>query len=126
MPVHVADMLELNRALSNKFDAVICLDNALSHLLSEADVAQAAAQIRVILRAGGKFVASIRDYDEIVRERPVVQGSALFLMQGTKDSGIGTMSFDSRSIPTLHARVLLAGTTYMLPQSTARPYETSS
>lgn len=54
----VADMLDLT-ALP---DAVTCMDNVLSHL------------VRRKLRSGGLFMASIRDYDSLVREKPVVQG----------------------------------------------------
>ena len=56
------------------FDAVICMDNALPHLESDEQLLQAATQMGRKLRPDGLFVASIRDYDNLVREKPRVQG----------------------------------------------------
>ena len=78
IPFYVADMRRLDDAVTGVFDAVICMDNALPHLLSEAGLVQAAEQVRAKLRPGGKLIASIRDYDEILRERPSVQGPAFY------------------------------------------------
>jgi glycine/sarcosine N-methyltransferase len=70
----VADMLDLAEVPDGEFDAVICMDNALPHLESEEQVLQAAIQMRRKLRADGLFMASIRDYDSLAREKPAVQG----------------------------------------------------
>jgi glycine/sarcosine N-methyltransferase len=70
----VADILDLNSLGGEQFDAVICMDNSLPHLVSTKQLIQAAAQIRARLRHGGFFMASIRDYDRLIEERPVVQG----------------------------------------------------
>jgi glycine/sarcosine N-methyltransferase len=70
----VANMLDLSSLPENQFDAVLCIDNALPHLESEQQLAVAAGQIRSRLRAGGFLIASIRDYDRLMEERPVVQG----------------------------------------------------
>ena len=69
----VADMLDLTVIPDGEFDAVICMDNALPHLESE-QLLQAATQMRRKLRPGALFMASIRDYDSLVRAKPVVQG----------------------------------------------------
>src|SRR5215472_17568227 len=74
IPFYVADMRNLGDVPADGFHAVICMDNALPHLLSAADLTQAAGQIRAKLRTGGTFVASIRDYDAILAQRLVVQG----------------------------------------------------
>ena len=66
IPFYVADMRNLAEVPAAGFHAVICMDNALPHLLTEADVTQAAGQIRAKLHIGGTFVASVRDYDEIL------------------------------------------------------------
>ena len=66
------------------FDAVICIDNALPHLDGLDQVAQATTQIRTKLRPGGLFVAGIRDYDALVREKPVVQGPAFYTDDGRR------------------------------------------
>ena len=70
----VADMLDLTVLPDGEFDAVICMDNALPHLESEEELLRAAAQMRQKLRSGALFMASIRDYDSLAREKPVVQG----------------------------------------------------
>jgi glycine/sarcosine N-methyltransferase len=70
----VADMRELGAVAGDPFDAVICMDNVLPHLESEDDVRLAATQIHARLARGGKFLASIRDYDLLLAEKPVVQG----------------------------------------------------
>lgn len=84
IPFHVADMRALNKVPVAGFQAVICMDNALPHLLSEADLALAVVQIRTKLRAGGTFVASIRDYDEILPRRPLVVGPFFFSDEGKR------------------------------------------
>jgi hypothetical protein len=66
------------------FDAVICMDNALPHLEGAEQMLQALTQIRGKLRAGAVFMASIRDYDSLVQERPVVQGPAFYTDQGKR------------------------------------------
>ena len=80
----VADMLDLTEIPDSDFDAVMCMDNALPHLESDEQLFQAATQIRRKLRAGATFMASIRDYDSLVQERPVVQGPAFYSDQGSR------------------------------------------
>ena len=70
----VADMLDLTVLPDGEFDAVICMDNSLPHLESEEQLLQAATQMGRKLRPGGLFMASIRDYDSLVREKSSVQG----------------------------------------------------
>jgi SAM-dependent methyltransferase len=53
-----------------RFDVVVCADNALPHLLTEADVGAALAEMRRVLRPGGLLLASTRPYDELLRDRP--------------------------------------------------------
>jgi SAM-dependent methyltransferase len=84
IPFYVADMRDLDGVPSAGFHAVICMDNALPHLLSEADLAQAAGQIRAKLCIGGTFVASIRDYDEIIQQRPRCAGPAFYSDEGKR------------------------------------------
>jgi len=74
----VADMLDLSYFGDSHFDAAICMDNSLPHLENGELLLQAATQIRKRLRPGGFFMASIRDYDRLTRERPVVQGPAFY------------------------------------------------
>ena len=62
------------RALSDTFreqsDIVIAMDNALPHMLSRSDLEIAASSIMGQTRQGGIFVASIRDYDSLLDEKP--------------------------------------------------------
>jgi hypothetical protein len=52
------------------FDVVISCDNALPHLLSDADLRLAVRGMWSKLRPGGLLLASLRDYDQILPERP--------------------------------------------------------
>jgi SAM-dependent methyltransferase len=78
LDLFVADMRDLSTLPQDDFDAVVCLDNALPHLDGPAQLSEAATQIRRKLRSGGLFLASIRDYDRLIQEKPVVQGPAFF------------------------------------------------
>ncbi|HWQ52894.1 MAG TPA: class I SAM-dependent methyltransferase [Bryobacteraceae bacterium] len=84
VPLYVADMLQLESVPETGFDAVVCMDNALPHLSSDEHIAQAAGQVRTKLRTGGTFVASIRDYDRLIEERPVIQGPAFLADEGRR------------------------------------------
>ena len=65
-----ADFRVLSDVISEKFDIVIAMDNALPHMLSESDLEKAVRSITERLKTGGLFVASIRDYDLMLKERP--------------------------------------------------------
>ena len=54
------------------FDAVVCADNALPHLLTAPDVRQALAEMRRVAVPGGVVIVTTRDYDELRRTRPEV------------------------------------------------------
>jgi glycine/sarcosine N-methyltransferase len=82
--LRVADMLRLDSVPETGFDAVICMDNALPHFSCNEKLADAAAQVRKKLRAGGVFAASIRDYDHLIKERPVVEGPYFFSNAGRR------------------------------------------
>jgi|SRR5450631_1724936 glycine/sarcosine N-methyltransferase len=82
--LHVADILHLDAVPETGFDAVICMDNALPHFSCEEDLTEAATQALKKLRAGGIFMASIRDYDHLIKERPVVQHPCFFSDAGRR------------------------------------------
>lgn len=79
---YVADMRRLDELPIGGFGVVISMDNALPHLLSDSDLRKAARQMRAKLRPGGTLLASIRDYDQLIGERPAVQGPAFYSDQG--------------------------------------------
>ncbi|QPP07828.1 class I SAM-dependent methyltransferase [Streptomyces bathyalis] len=64
-----ADMRQLPFG-DGRFDAVVCADNSLPHLLTEQDVHTALAGMRRVLRPRGRLLISTRPYDELLRERP--------------------------------------------------------
>ena len=83
MSLQAADMRDLSPVGEGDFDAVVCLDNSLPHL-EEQDLMGAATQVREKLRPGGTFVASLRDYDRLIVERPAVQGPAFYRDAGRR------------------------------------------
>lgn len=52
------------------FDIVLSADNAIPHLLTEADLHKAFQNIYSKLNRNGVFLATIRDYDVLVKEKP--------------------------------------------------------
>jgi glycine/sarcosine N-methyltransferase len=68
--LEVADVRAVRKVVVGTFDAVISCDNALSHLLTEADLDEAIDNVRACLRGGGLLVASVRDYDALAITRP--------------------------------------------------------
>jgi len=65
-----ADFCALSKAFSEQFDIIICMDNALPHMLSPQALETAVKSIVDQIAAGGIFVASIRDYDALLAEKP--------------------------------------------------------
>ena len=65
-----ADLRTLDTQVDGLFDIVISCDNALPHLLNDEELLLAARNIRSKLRQDGLFMASIRDYDQILEEKP--------------------------------------------------------
>jgi glycine/sarcosine N-methyltransferase len=78
IPAFVADMVDLDSVPESNFEAVICMDNALPHLESDEQLVRALRQIRKKLRPQGLLMASIRDYDRLIVEKPKVQGPAFY------------------------------------------------
>ena len=70
MTFGTADLREVDRSVTGPFDLVVSLDNALPHLESDQDLRQALAALRRLLGPDGLFLASVRDYDRLRRERP--------------------------------------------------------
>jgi SAM-dependent methyltransferase len=60
----VADMREAYAHHQAQFDLVIACDNAVPHLLSDADLLHAFREIRRCVRPGGGFLLSVRDYEK--------------------------------------------------------------
>ena len=65
-----ADFCALSDVFSEKFDIVIAMDNALPHMLTADALSTAVKSIVNQLKPGGLFVASIRDYDALLKDKP--------------------------------------------------------
>lgn len=65
-----ADFCALSETFSTQFDIIIAMDNALPHMLSSGDLESAIQSITNQIRKGGMFVASIRDYDALLMDKP--------------------------------------------------------
>ncbi len=63
-----ADWRWLSRDIHNKYDAVICLGNSLTHLFSEQDRRKALAEFYTALRHDGVLILDQRNYDGILDE----------------------------------------------------------
>ena len=65
-----ADFCALSQTFSEQFDIVIAMDNALPHMLSKSALEAAIKSITNQIAPGGLFVASIRDYDALLVDKP--------------------------------------------------------
>jgi len=65
-----ADFRALSKTFSQQFDIVIAIDNALPHMLTKSDLETAVKSIINQIKVGGLFVASIRDYDSLLMDKP--------------------------------------------------------
>ena len=65
-----ADFRALSNAFPEPFDIVIAMDNALPHMLTREALGAAVNSIVGAIRPGGLFVASIRDYDGLLAQKP--------------------------------------------------------
>jgi glycine/sarcosine N-methyltransferase len=73
----VADMRDVDTVAPGRYDAVICCDNSLPHLLDDRDLDRALGAIAHVLTPEGVFLASVRDYDRLRPERPTGTPSVL-------------------------------------------------
>ncbi len=69
----VVDMTDLATIEPAGFDAVLVADNALPHLLSNAELERALSGIAAKLTASGILLATVRDYDSLIVARPTMQ-----------------------------------------------------
>lgn len=80
----VADMREAYTQHQRQFDLVIACDNAVPHLLTEADLLQAFQQFYACTRPGGGCLISIRDYDSEERAGTQVKPYGLRVERETR------------------------------------------
>jgi SAM-dependent methyltransferase len=85
----VSDMRQIASSVSGSFDVVLAFDNSVSHLLDDNDLCAAFQQFLSVLRPGGLFLCSVRDYDKVQRGKPATHlygrreygGEAFYLRQ---------------------------------------------
>ena len=65
-----ADFRALSDTFTEKYDIVIVMDNALPHMLTRGDLEEAIKSIVNQMEKNGILVASIRDYDKLLMEKP--------------------------------------------------------
>src|SRR5437667_12250323 len=66
----VADMRQVGSSVVGSFDVVLAFDNSVSHLLTDDDLRGALREFLGLLRPGGVFLCSVRDYDKGQRGEP--------------------------------------------------------
>jgi len=65
-----ADFCALSDTFKEQFDIIIAMDNALPHMPTEEALGKAVKSIANQIKSGGLFVASIRDYDDLLKKKP--------------------------------------------------------
>ena len=70
IPFTHADFCALSETFSGQFDVIIAMDNALPHMLTRDALESAIKSIISQIVDGGIFVASIRDYDTLLMNKP--------------------------------------------------------
>jgi 2-polyprenyl-3-methyl-5-hydroxy-6-metoxy-1,4-benzoquinol methylase len=80
---HVSDMTSLTEIADCDFDVVAALDNALPHL-TPGQLGRAIAAMSSKLKSNGLFIASIRNYDLDILERPAMQKPSFFGTNGER------------------------------------------
>jgi glycine/sarcosine N-methyltransferase len=72
----ISDFRDLEE-VADHYDVVVCCDNALPHLLHDHEIKSALRAMRSKTRPGGLLIASTRDYDRALIERPVIAAPIL-------------------------------------------------
>jgi glycine/sarcosine N-methyltransferase len=80
---HASDMTSLAEIADRDFDVVAALDNALPHLTAD-QLSRAVEAVGSKLKSNGLFIASIRDYDTLILERPTIQEPAFYGGKGDR------------------------------------------
>lgn len=65
-----ADLRQLDKIIEAKFGVVISFDNSLPHLLKTEDLFLAAQNVLNCMAPQGLFIGSIRDYNQLLAEKP--------------------------------------------------------
>ncbi|WP_426671548.1 class I SAM-dependent DNA methyltransferase [Mucilaginibacter sp. McL0603] len=102
----VADFLRIENEIEDIFDVVISCDNSLPHLLSDAELQLAAKNILSKIKPGGLFIASTRDYDELLKNKPISTYPIISDIDGAKTFTFQTWEWLENNIYTLNHYVI--------------------
>jgi 2-polyprenyl-3-methyl-5-hydroxy-6-metoxy-1,4-benzoquinol methylase len=80
---YVSDMTSLAEIEETGFDVVAAMDNALPHLTVD-ELKRAVKSMGSKLSPGGLFIASTRDYDRFITQRPTMQEPAFYGTEGER------------------------------------------
>ena len=92
--VHVADLRSLEQVHHGGFAAVLACDNAVPHLLSDADILAAFRSCRAQLADGGVLVISVRDYAVIERRDQEVRPYGVHDVDGARFLAVQVWDWD--------------------------------
>ncbi len=84
----LADFRTLSKQVSGEYDLVLAGDNSVSHLLKDDDLNLAMKNIFEKVKPGGAFIATTRDYDALIKDRPVTTQPVF-----TEEGGVRKVSF---------------------------------
>ena len=76
-------MISLSEIEDRDFDVSAVLDKALPHLSTD-QLRRAVVAMASKLKSNGLFLASIRDYDKLILERPAMQEPAFYGKNGER------------------------------------------
>jgi SAM-dependent methyltransferase len=68
--LETVDVRKLADQVEGRFDVVLSCDNSLPHLLTDEDLQNAARGLWEKVKLGGLLLVGIRDYDQLMREKP--------------------------------------------------------
>lgn len=91
---YVDDMRHLSHAGTGSVAAAIACDNAVPHLLSDAEILQAFRSCHRCLRPGGVAIFSVRDYARIERTNPDVRPYGLRYEAGRRFLAVQVWEWD--------------------------------
>ena len=67
----VVDCTRMDEYYHTSFDAIISIDNALPHLKTMENLEKCFRAVQKLLKPGGVFLASFRDYAELLKTKPI-------------------------------------------------------
>lgn len=72
LPLEAVDIRRLREWAPRQFQVILAVDNVLPHFLTDADMQKALRNIYHCLEKGGAFIATLRDYTQLLQRRPAL------------------------------------------------------